>query len=161
MDKHNLIPTSKNAKKQLWRSFCWIGIQKYKYSQKYTPPYCFFSNFAGWDETCLWTSMMFSTQKICIVYNQLSWTKYSDTQIGGQLKLPGKWYWIRFLVEFTVYKQKKAIMSKKSQWWPSAFYIFTTIRTDPLFFISWKWYFRFLFISFFYHHHHHHHYKIE
>ena len=30
-------------------SFCWIGIQyAMPYCQKYTPPHCFFCNFAGW-----------------------------------------------------------------------------------------------------------------
>ena len=30
-------------------SFCWIGIQyAMPYSQKYTPPHCFFCNLAGW-----------------------------------------------------------------------------------------------------------------
>ena len=33
-------------------SFCWIGIQyAMPYSQKYTPPHCFFCNFAGWVST--------------------------------------------------------------------------------------------------------------
>ena len=32
-----------------WESFCWIGIQyAMPYSQKYTPPHCFYCNFAGW-----------------------------------------------------------------------------------------------------------------
>ena len=31
-------------------NFCWIGIQYVMpYGQKYTPPYCFFWSFAGWD----------------------------------------------------------------------------------------------------------------
>ena len=41
---------AKSLKKHVWRvCFCWIGIQNtVSFCQKYTPPNCFFSDFAGW-----------------------------------------------------------------------------------------------------------------
>ena len=53
-DKLTLCNHPKQLSKSVKRntggvSFCWIGIQNTTlYGQKYTPPHCFFSNFARW-----------------------------------------------------------------------------------------------------------------
>ena len=53
-------------------SFCWIGIQNaMPYCSKYTPPHCFFCNFAGWvhlhlqgTKPCVLFSCIFSSFSI-------------------------------------------------------------------------------------------------
>ena len=48
---------AKSLKSNTGGSFCWIGIQyAMPYSQKYTPPHCFFCNFAGWGRTTILTA---------------------------------------------------------------------------------------------------------
>ena len=62
----NVIAGTAKLLKSNTGSFCWIGIQyPMPYSKKYTPPYCFFYKFAGWD--------MLSISRINVFFIRTSW----------------------------------------------------------------------------------------
>ena len=95
-------------------SFCWIGIQcAVPCSQKYTPPHCFFWEFAGWvisnhrnvkphismKQTVFFTPMV-STFQLCI---------------SNPLRSPIS---VLYLLEWRMYTAKTFLQGKlTSRWW--------------------------------------------
>ena len=80
-------------------SFCWNGIQYARpYSQKYTPPYCFFCNFASWVVIKLTFLFLCFTEKICLITSQPA--KLQKKQCGGV------YFWLYGIAYWTPIQQK-------------------------------------------------------
>ena len=130
----NATPPAKSLKSNTGGgSFCWIGIENAMlYTHKYTPPHCFFCNFAGWE------SLMYHfIEKFALFLKQTDQFSYvkgackQDYQWMDIIVIKCKWR-VKYRLKLTYSKETLrsqmqiltdiTISLKLKDWWTSSYH---------------------------------------